>query len=564
MNQFIGWTRPLRARLSGAAPDDPSPAGAVRPADGWVRALLVMSLAALAQLVSVELWLPGPRMHMLWLPGALLLCALLATPVRRAWIVVVAVCLGVAAVLVPLGLPLLHSLALVAAQCLLVVPVAMLLRAPASGAPPLQRPRWVLRFVLLCVLVLPLLAAGLSGVVSPLLGLSPWLGHWSNIALSHAASYALLVPPFVSISHPGSGGLPRPGARQLLGIAALAGMFLLTCWYPLGDPFITQPVLLLMSFCVMVYLLLTFGAPSAFIALLLLSLACMQISVAHGFPPPLGAGRTSVLAIQVWTIALALALLALVVVAEQRRALRVCLQAAYDRLAELTGRMLLVQEEERARIARELHDDINQSLAAISIQLSGLRRELAGAQRQKVSALHAQLLQVSGSVRQISHDLHPSILRFTSLASALESLCQSHDGKLLQVHCDAEADAVLDEDQKLNLFRIAQEALHNVQEHAGARSSTVHLLTESGDVVLRVEDDGVGIPDAVIKGYGGGLGMVTMEERARLIEGELRLYRPAAGGSVVEVRLAAPGAARPLRETAGMQVRHGRASGATR
>jgi two-component system sensor histidine kinase UhpB len=560
MNQFIGWIRPLRARTVDAAPSDRAPAGIARPSGWWVQPLLVMSLAALAQLVSVELWLPGPRMHMLWLPGALLLCTLLATPARRAWMPMLAVCLGVAAVLVPLGLPLLHSLALVAAQCLLVWPVAALLRLPLAGAPPLQRPRWVLRFVLLAVFVLPLLAAGLSALASPWLGLSPWLGHWSNIALSHAASYALLVPPFVSIAHPGMGGVSRPGVRQLLGIIALAGMFLLTCWFPLGDPFITQPVLLLMSFCVMVYLLLAFGAPSAFIALLLLSLACMQISVAHGFPPPLGAGRTSVLAIQVWTIALALALLALVVIAEQRRSLRVSLQAAYERLAELTGRMLLVQEEERARIARELHDDINQSLAAISIQLSGLRRELGGPQRQKVCSLHAQLLQVSGSVRQISHDLHPSILRFTSLASALESLCESHNGRQLCVRCNAQVDAVLDEDQKLNLFRIAQEALHNVQEHAGARSSTVHLLTESGEVVMRVEDDGVGIPDSVLKGYGGGLGMVTMEERARLIDGQLALYRPAGGGSVVEVRIAARGAVRPLREVPGTQVRQGRAS----
>lgn len=558
MNQFIGWIRPLRGRTVDTAAADRAPAGIARPTGVWVQPLLVMSLAALAQLVSVELWLPGPRMHMLWLPGALLMCALLATPAHRAWMPMLAVCLGVAAVLVPLGLPLLQSLALVAAQCLLVWPVAALLRLPPAGAPPLQRPRWVLRFVLLGVLGLPLLASGLSALVSPWLGLSPWLGHWSNIALSHATSYALLVPPFVSIAHPGTAGLPRPGVRQLLGIIALAGMFLLTCWFPLGDPFITQPVLLLMSFCVMVYLLLAFGAPSAFIALLLLSLACMQISVAHGFPPPLGAGRTSVMAIQVWTIALALALLTLVVVAEQRRSLRMSLQAAYERLAELTGRMLLVQEEERARIARELHDDINQSLAAISIQLSGLRRELGGPQRQKVSSLHAQLLQVSGSVRQISHDLHPSILRFTSLACALESLCQTHDGERLHVRCNAEVDAVLDEEQKLNLFRIAQEALHNVQEHAGARSSTVHLLTEPGEVVLRVEDDGVGIPDGVLNGYGGGLGMVTMEERARLIDARLALYRLASGGSAVEVRLAVGGLG-PVSEVPGTPVRQGRA-----
>lgn len=558
MNQFIGWIRPLRGRTVDTAAAGRAPAGIARPTGVWVQPLLVMSLAALAQLVSVELWLPGPRMHMLWLPGALLMCALLATPAHRAWMPMLAVCLGAAAVLVPLGLPLLQSLALVAAQCLLVWPVAVLLRVPLAGAPPLQRPRWVLRFVLLAVLGLPLLGSGLSALVSPWLGLSPWLGHWSNIALSHATSYALLVPPFVSIAHPGTGAPPRPGVGQLLGIIALAGMFLLTCWFPLGDPFITQPVLLLMSFCVMVYLLLAFGAPSAFIALLLLSLACMQISVAHGFPPPLGAGRTSVMAIQVWTIALALALLTLVVVAEQRRSLRMSLQAAYERLAELTGRMLLVQEEERARIARELHDDINQSLAAISIQLSGLRRELGGPQRQKVSSLHAQLLQVSGSVRQISHDLHPSILRFTSLACALESLCQTHDGERLHVRCNAEVDAVLDEDQKLNLFRIAQEALHNVQEHAGARSSTVHLLTEPGEVVLRVEDDGVGIPDGVLNGYGGGLGMVTMEERARLIDARLALYRLASGGSAVEVRLAVGGLG-PVSEVPGTQVRQGRA-----
>ncbi len=505
-------------------------------AEALARPLLIVSLAALSQLVSVELWLPAPRMHLLWLPGALLMCWLLVTPLRRAWVPIISVCAGVGAVLVPLGLPLLQTLALVVGHSLLILATAVLVRIPPGDMQPLENGCWVFRFVLLCVVVLPLLAAGMSCAVMQWLGLAPWLGSWSNIALAHAASYALVVPPFISMARHRPGASTRPSVRQLTVIGMLGLLFLLACWLPLGDPFITQPVLLLLSFCVMIFMLLSFGPASAFISLLVLTLACMQITVAHGFPPPLGDGRRSVLAVQIWSITLACALLALVVVAEQRRALRDSLRSAYDRLTELTGRMLLVQEEERARIARELHDDISQSLAAISIQLSGLRRELSAPQRQKLISIHEDLLQVSSDVRQISHDLHPSILRFTSLASALESLCQTYGGEM-RVQCLADADIPLDEKQKINLFRIAQESLHNVESHARARHCVVRLGHAAGFIFLRIEDDGVGLPETVMKGLGGGLGMVTMEERARLIDGQLSLHRLPSGGSAVEVRL---------------------------
>lgn len=515
-----------------------SPAPVSQPR--WHVLLLIAASAGFAQLVSIELWVPTPRVHILWLPGAVLMCGLLALPLRHWWLATAVAWLGASAVLVTLGAPLLASAIMILGHYLLVVPASYLLLQVRGPGEPLESYPWIGMFVAVAGVALPALSASWAVYAARELDLERYLGGWSNIALAHSVSYLLLIPAFLSLRRVAIQPQRRAGWtwQNLALIAALAIAFGFACWLPFAHSPLLRPLLLLVSFTLLIWSLLLFGSAGAFIALLALSLTCMQASSVGASPLPIGGGRTAILAIQLWTIAMTLALLSLAAVAEQRMSLRMALLNAYGRLSDLTGRMLLVQEEERTRIARDLHDDINQSLAAISIQISALKKDLDAPERERLADIQRQILEVSGDIRQLSHDLHPSILRYTSLAASLLALCESHSmDDRLRVECAIHDDMALSNDQKLNLFRITQEAIHNIETHAQASHARVSLSRADNEVVLRVEDNGIGIPEDMRQRIGSGLGMISMEERARSLGGRFSIARRANGGSCLEVHL---------------------------
>jgi signal transduction histidine kinase len=225
------------------------------------------------------------------------------------------------------------------------------------------------------------------------------------------------------------------------------------------------------------------------------------------------------------------------------REARASLETANARLGALARVTLQVQEEERSRIARDLHDDISQSLAAISIEMSALRRALHGPEQARAEEIQEGLLAVSEDVRRISHDLHPSMLRYTSLGASLVALCEGHTlSGGLRVECEAPQDLLLSDTQKINLFRIAQEGIHNVERHARATIARVSLTASGGDVLLCVEDNGIGLAPGFVPGASQGLGMVSIGERMRLLGGRFSLSRREGGGTRLVARC-------PLRRT---------------
>lgn len=516
---------------------------AIRPQERplWQSLALLTALSAFAQFVSVELWIESSRAQLLWLPGAVLMCALLSLPWRYWPFTALAVWLGALLVMLVLHAPRVPVLAGLSGQLLMVVPATYVLALARSGTrgATLESYRWIGLFVLLAAIALPAMGASWAEFVFRRLGTDGHPGTWYNLALAQSASYVLLVPAYLGLRAATSGTPRLPWRWQnLLLIAGTATAFALACWVPFNHAPLARPFLLLLAFTLQVWSLLLFGAAGAFTALLTLSLICMQASNLGVPPMPDKDGYEAVLTIQAWSIAMGLALLSLTAVAEQRATLRLSLTNAYARLSDLTGRMLLVQEDERARIARDLHDDINQSLAAISIQISALKKELETAPRVRLADIQEQVLSVSGDIRRLSHDLHPSILRYTSLAASLVALSEAHTGSHgLEVVCTIHEDMVLSNEQKLNLFRIAQEAIHNVETHARASAARMSLSREKDEVVLRVDDNGIGIPEDMRQRVGSGLGMISMEERARSLGGSFQMVRLVQGGSRLEVRL---------------------------
>jgi signal transduction histidine kinase len=217
------------------------------------------------------------------------------------------------------------------------------------------------------------------------------------------------------------------------------------------------------------------------------------------------------------------------------------LRVSYSRIRDLAGRLITGQEAERARIARDLHDDVCQEVAGVSVHISKLRQRSGQLQDPQTQQLLGELLnRASGlaeSVRMLSHDLHPSVLQHVGLVAALEAhtieVERQHD---IQVGFAAdEGLGPIPSDAGLCLFRIAQEALRNATRHGNARHASVSLVRTANDVELAVTDDGHGFDLATVHQNGRGLGLVSMDERARLIGGRLSLDSRVGGGTMVRV-----------------------------
>lgn len=217
------------------------------------------------------------------------------------------------------------------------------------------------------------------------------------------------------------------------------------------------------------------------------------------------------------------------------------LRVADAKLKALAQRVVESQEQERARLSRDLHDGISQWLVSIKLQIEAGIIRLAGNAEQQQQARSSfertagQLNDVLGEVRRISHDLRPAILDDLGLAAALEHLAQEvAQGGAAPVHFTEDgASAGLPDVVNTVLFRIAQEALTNSGRHAGARRIDVTLARGKGRVTLTVADDGRGFDaDDVARHPQRGIGLRNMSERMEAIGGQLQIASSGAGTSV--------------------------------
>ena len=228
------------------------------------------------------------------------------------------------------------------------------------------------------------------------------------------------------------------------------------------------------------------------------------------------------------------------------------LELSQERLRALSRRLLEVQEEERRRLARDLHDDLGQALTALKIQLESLARSDRGMLQSQVGECVATTTHALERVRQLSLSLRPLQLDDLGLGAALRSHLdrQARVGGLTP-HFDAsEAPRVVGPDLETACFRVAQEAITNVLRHAQAKHLWVRLFTADGRLALSVRDDGAGFDlDAARRRavVGGHLGVVGMEERVALADGSFELRSAPGQGTVLLATfpLSSKGSAKP-------------------
>jgi signal transduction histidine kinase len=200
--------------------------------------------------------------------------------------------------------------------------------------------------------------------------------------------------------------------------------------------------------------------------------------------------------------------------------------------------LIEAQETERTRIARELHDDINQRLAMVAVSLKTLKQSLPLSEQKTSRRLDETCEQVSeleNDIQALSHRLHPSKLEYLGLEAAAASLCRElseRQNVKIDFRCDGLREDLSD-DVSLCFFRVLQEALHNAVKYSGVDEFEVSLDSVSDEIQLRVHDSGAGF-DPTLTTAERGLGLTSMSERLKLVSGELSIHsRPQEGTTIL-------------------------------
>lgn len=221
---------------------------------------------------------------------------------------------------------------------------------------------------------------------------------------------------------------------------------------------------------------------------------------------------------------------------------RLALQRSEEDLRGLTARLLTAQEEERRRISRDLHDDINQRLAMIIVELETLDQALppdCNAIGTRLRSLQDNASELCEDLRHLAYQFHPSVLDDLGLTVALRRLVDDISGRTGlkgTFHSEAGKDPI-PQPVATCLYRIAQEGLSNVAKHANATAFEIALTRDGDMITLAITDDGAGFDVTEPRTERGTLGLVSMKERASLVHGGLEVESTLGGGTSVRARV---------------------------
>jgi len=208
-------------------------------------------------------------------------------------------------------------------------------------------------------------------------------------------------------------------------------------------------------------------------------------------------------------------------------------------LADISRMLIGAQEQERARIARELQDDINQRLALVTIGIEQARQDLIGASPSEVEhrlrELKQQVSRMSADIHAMAHELHSSNLKYLGFVPAVrkltKELAQRH-GMQIEIKNEG-VPGTLPAEISLCLFRVVQEALHNAARHSGTKRVEVRLRKIKDQIQLTLADSGNGF-DITAKASGQGMGLASMRERIRLVKGKIVIQSEQGVGTCIQ------------------------------
>jgi signal transduction histidine kinase len=503
--------------------------------------LVLFAAGFAAQGISALVGAHGGGDSLVWLPGGLLLATLMSVPAVRWPYGVGGALLGVVCA-ASISQEASLSAAATPVFTLMAVPVvARAMRSVWEDPSPMRTFRNLGWFIGLFVFALPVA----SSLFSAWAGRAPpqmfhASSQWLHVALAHALGYIVFAPIwfvprarwaslkrlFVPVSWP-----------ALAALAAVVGIGML--WNAFGDVSYARPLLLLAPIPVLMFTALRARVAGAYLFIVLIAVLAIRLSAVGRGPFIEADAELTDLALKSWILAIAVASWLLAVLVEQRLDMRRALVDSSQQVRELAGRLIEAQERERSRIARDLHDDVSQRLASISIGLSAIRRSADEHSQVELASVQDELIALSEDVRHLSHNLHPSMLREAGLEAGLVSLCnaQRHrNGPEIVLRVSGNADRLSDA-VALCVYRGAQEALANAVRHARATEIEVVLAIADDQAEICVRDDGVGFRATGEIARARGLGLLSLAERAKLLGGEFGLITSPGKGTKVCIRV---------------------------
>ena len=530
-------------------PPAASPALLAEAAGGAPLVLGSGAAVFVAQLVAVQLWVPPTGVATVWLHGGLMLALTLLVPLRlRRW-VIAAGGLGVGLALLAAGtVSPLEGTVLGGLSALVTLAVSWVLERTLGGRLTLGSLKEFVSYLGVAVVGGTIAASGLFLAAAWGLGFRPpSFELWRTFALAALLAYLTVTPTVVLLVQEAGRLRQIPWLRRIevlllaLSLVALSSfVFTDTASRILAWPAfaITFPPLL-------VWAALRFQVLGAAGSLLVVTLiSTLSTVMGHG-PFTDSSTAANTLSLQLFILGTGLPLLTLaVVLGEQRRTLAM-VESTQVQLQGFNRALITAREEESTRIARELHDDVGQRLAVVSIGLSRLRPAVTdsapGAVGQ-ITRLQEQIGSVARSLRELSHQLHPGALEHVGLAAALQMKCEEvRQVTELAIQMRSTDLPLIRQDTALCLYRVAQEALTNVVRHSGAHRVELLLASDQFGLTLEVRDDGRGFNPGAPNGRG--LGLHSLTERVRLLGGRLTVDSRAGRGTTLKASI-------PLRSTA--------------
>ena len=214
---------------------------------------------------------------------------------------------------------------------------------------------------------------------------------------------------------------------------------------------------------------------------------------------------------------------------------------AEEALLGMSRRLIEAHEQERTRIGRDLHDDVVQRLALLAIELGAVQQDVpdsASELRTRIGKLQKETTRITNDVQSLSHELHSSKLDYLGIVEAARSFCKEFS-KHQKVKIDFQSHdlpTALPTELSLSLFRVLQEALRNAKKHSGVKRFEVRLWGSTEGVHLTISDLGVGF-DTGTAMKSTGIGLASMQERLRLVDGELSINSQPKGGTTIHARV---------------------------
>lgn len=492
-------------------------------------ALLVILVSYLAARLGATMVISSLGLSVLWPPSALLVAAMLLVP-RRNWLVLVAAGLAGAAVEnLQLGFTIGATGLFFLANTIEFLVIGLGLGYSFDGVPRLNSLKALGKYCFFAAFLGPLVGASIGAGASS----GSYAVNWRIWFFGDMLPFLTLTPAVLSWASAGRAWIHR-SVHSAVEAAALLGTLAILGYLVLLAPWKTLPSTLYSFVPLLLWAALRFGSLGVSTSMIVISFLSIWGAM-HGHGPFTGPEpMRNVLSLQVFLIFAAAPFMALAAVVEERASARLVEK-------ELSRRLISAQEQERIRIARELHDDVCQRLAMLSLKIEKAAKYDGYGQvpvAVQLEQIWQQCSSLAGDVQAISHELHPSILENLGLTTAVKSYCREvaqQNGVVVEVS-DSTLSGSLPQDVSLSVFRVVQEALRNAVKYSGEKFIKVCLQENSGQLELEVRDQGVGF-DVRDKRNSGGLGLVSMAERISQVNGTFEIDSQPNAGTRIRARV---------------------------